>query len=193
MKKYFELFTTFMKIGALAFGGGYAMLPLIQKEIVDNKHWATDEEIVEYYAIGQCTPGLIAINTATFVGCRVAGIPGGIAASVGFVFPAFFIICLIAGLIQNFADLEIVKNAFAGIRVCACILILNTVIRMWKTSVRDAFSAVIFGAVFLLSVFTSLSPVILILAAAAVGLTGGLVLKKQSAENTDKDKKEDLS
>lgn len=181
MKKLIELFITFMKIGSLTFGGGYAMLPVIQKEVVENKKWITDEEIVEYYAIGQCTPGLIAVNTSTFVGNRIAGIAGGIIATIGFIFPAFIIICILAGLIENFADYTLVKNAFAGIRVCACVLIFNAVIKMWNTSVRDFFTFLIFGCVFLLTVVFSLSPVILVLAAAVCGLTGGLLMEKRKS------------
>ncbi len=181
MKTLIELFFTFMKIGALTFGGGYAMLPVIQKEIVENRKWVTDEEILEFYAIGQCTPGIIAANTSTFVGHRIAGIAGGITATIGFVFPSFIIICIIAGLISNFTDLMIVKNAFAGIRVCACILILNTVVKMWKSSVNDLFTFLIFAAVFLLSIFYSLSPIILVLTAGGLGLAGGVLLTRMNS------------
>ena len=174
-----------MKIGALTFGGGYAMLPIIQREVVENKQWITDEEIVEYYAIGQCTPGIIAANTSTFVGNKLAGIAGGITATLGFVFPSFLIICVIAGLIENFSDLLIVRNAFAGIRVCACILIINAVIKMWKSSVSDLFTFTIFGAVFLLTILFSLSPFILVLIAAAAGLGGSILLEKSEKNKAD--------
>lgn len=183
MRKLLELFITFMKVGALTFGGGYAMLPIIQREVVENKHWVTDEEVMEYYAIGQCTPGIIAVNTSTFVGNRVAGILGGIIATLGFIFPAFLIICIIAGLIENFSELSIVRNAFAGIRVCACVLIFNAILKMWKSSVRDAFTFVLFAAVFLLSILFSLSPVILVLLSAGCGLIGGTLLKKDRPIN----------
>ena len=183
MKKLFELFITFTKVGALTFGGGYAMLPVIQREVVENKQWVTDEEVVEYYAIGQCTPGIIAVNTSTFVGNKVAGIPGGIIATLGFISPAFLIICLIAGLIQNFSDLLIVRNAFSGIRVCACVLIFNAVLKMWKSSVSDFFTFVLFAAVFLLTVLFSLSPVILIIVSAACGLIGGVIMEKNRVKD----------
>ena len=185
MKTLLELFITFMKIGSLTFGGGYAMLPVIQKEVVENKKWVTDEEIVEYYAIGQCTPGLIAVNTSTFVGNRIAGIAGGIIATIGFIFPAFIIICILAGLIENFADYTLVKDAFAGIRVCACVLIFNAVIKMWKTSVQDFFTFLIFGCVFILTVVFSLSPVILVLAAAVCGLAGGILMEKRKTSDAE--------
>lgn len=176
MKKLWELFITFMKIGSLTFGGGYAMLPIIQREIVDNKKWATDEEIIEYYAIGQCTPGLIAVNTATFVGNNVAGMLGGIAATIGFVFPSIVIITIIASVLQNFADYQIVKDAFAGIRVCVCVLVLQTVLKMWRSSISDPFTVVIYIGVLAAAVFLSASPVILVLIAAAGGIIGGALL-----------------
>ena len=185
MKTLFELFITFTKVGALTFGGGYAMLPVIQREVVENKHWVTDEEVIEYYAIGQCTPGIIAVNTSTFVGNKVAGIAGGIIATLGFIFPAFLNICLIAGLIENFSDLLIVRNAFSGIRVCACVLIFNAVLKMWKSSVSDFFTFALFAAVFLLTVLFSLSPVILVLVSAACGLIGGTIMEKNRMNDAE--------
>ena len=114
MKELFDLFWTFCKIGALTFGGGYAMLPLIQREIVENKKWSTEKEILDYYAVGQCTPGVIAVNTATFIGYKLRGIIGGIVATLGVIFPSIVIILIIATFLQNFADLAIVQSAFAG-------------------------------------------------------------------------------
>ncbi len=116
MKELFTLFWTFCKIGGLTFGGGYAMLPMIQKEIVENKKWATDEEVMNYYAVGQCTPGVIAVNTASFIGYKIKGIPGAVFATVGVVFPSLLIIMTIAFFLQNFAELTIVKEAFAAVR-----------------------------------------------------------------------------
>ena len=118
MKELLNLFLLFAKIGATTFGGGYAMLPIIEREIVDKRHWATIEELMDYYAIGQCTPGIIAINTATFIGEKRRGITGGIIATLGFVTPALIVITVIAAVLQNFAEYAAVQNAFAGIRVC---------------------------------------------------------------------------
>ena len=127
MKELLDLFLTFARIGGLTFGGGYAMLPMLQKEVVERRGWATNEELMDYYAIGQCTPGIIAVNTATFVGNRTRGAVGGVVATLGVVFPSLVIITIIAAFIRNFADLAVVKNAFAGIRVCVFVLILNAV------------------------------------------------------------------
>ena len=144
MKEYWELFYSFAKIGAFTFGGGYAMLPLIQREVVEKKHWATEEEIMDYYAVGQCTPGIIAVNTATFIGYYKKGIIGGIFATLGVIFPSIVIILLIASLLQNFSDLAIVQHALGGIRVAVCVLVLNAVIKLFKSGVKDFTSTLIF-------------------------------------------------
>ncbi len=146
------------------------MLPMLQREVVDKRGWASEEELMDYYAIGQCTPGVIAVNTATFIGQKTAGIMGGIIATLGVVFPSLVIITVIAAFIQNFADLAIVQNAFAGIRVCVCVLIFNAVVKLWKKSVVDAKTLVIFLAVFIGSTATSLSPIVFVVLAALAGI-----------------------
>lgn len=169
MKELFDLFWTFCKIGALTFGGGYAMLPLIQREIVENKKWSTEKEILDYYAVGQCTPGVIAVNTATFIGYKLKGIIGGIVATLGVVFPSLIIILIIAAFLQNFADLAIVQSAFAGIRVAVVALIITTVFKLLKSSIKDYLCAIVALLAFILSAFLGLSPVYVVIAA---GLTG---------------------
>ena len=164
------LFATFFKIGAFTFGGGYAMLPILQREVVENKGWATDEELTDYFAIGQCTPGVIAVNTATFIGQKRRGILGGIVATLGVVFPSLVIIAALAGVITTFSHLAWVQHAFAGIRVCVCVLIFNAVLKLWKGAVKDVWGLVIFLVILALSVFTKLSPIIYVLAAAVAGL-----------------------
>ena len=183
MKQLFELYKEFIKIGAVTFGGGYAMLPIIQRDIVEKRGWATKEEIADYYAIGQCTPGIIAINTATFVGYKQKGVAGGIVATLGFVTPALFIITIIAALLSNFAHLPIVQNAFAGIRVCVCILILNAVINLWKNSVTDAPSLIIFLAVAALSILFSTSPAIMVVTAGIAGIIINTIKHSKNAVN----------
>ena len=165
-----QLFITFAKIGVMTFGGGMAMLPILQREVVDNKGWATEEELVDYYAISQCTPGIIAVNTATFIGRKQKGTLGGIVATLGVVFPSLVIITLLAGLIENFSHLAWVENAFAGIRVCVCVLIGNAVVKLGKKAVIDKRTAAIFLAVMLGGVFLNVSPVWFVLAAAAAGI-----------------------
>ena len=170
IKQLFGLFGAFAVVGVTTFGGGYAMLPALQREVVEKRRWATEEEVMDWYAIGQCTPGVIAVNTATFVGQKQAGIWGGIFATLGVVFPSLVIIMIIAAFIQNFAHLPAVQNAFAGIRVCVCVLILNAVVKLWKKSVVDWKTLIIFIAVFACSVFFSVSPVIYVIAAALAGI-----------------------
>lgn len=180
LKQLGGLFITFAVVGVTTFGGGYAMLPALQREVVEKRRWATDEEIMDWYAIGQCTPGIIAVNTATFVGQKKAGVLGGIFATLGVVFPSLVIITIIAAFIQNFAHLPAVQSAFAGIRVCVCVLILNAVVKLWKKSVVDWKTLLIFVAVFACSVFLSISPVIYVLAAAI----SGIVVKELEARKS---------
>lgn len=169
MKELFDLFWTFCKIGALTFGGGYAMLPLIQREIVENKKWSTEKEILDYYAVGQCTPGVIAVNTATFIGFKLRGIVGGLVATLGVIFPSIIIILIIASFLQSFASLAIVQSAFAGIRVAVVALIITTVIKLIKSSVKDYLGIIITVVTFVLSAFIGISPVYIVIAAGLIG------------------------
>lgn len=171
MKELFSLFFTFAKVGVMTFGGGYAMLPILQREICDKKHWATEEELMDYFAIGQCTPGVIAVNTATFIGQKCKGILGGILATLGVVFPSLVIISLLAGVIEAFKELEIVQYAFGGIRVCVCVLIINAVVKLFKKAVLDKPTLIIFIFVTIgSSVFSNISPVVFVLIAAILGI-----------------------
>lgn len=165
-----ELFWSFAKIGAMTFGGGYAMLPIIEREICEKKKWVTEPEIMDYYAIGQCTPGVIAVNTATFTGYHVNGVSGGICATVGVVTPSVVIITLIAALIRNFAGLQIVQDALAGIRVCVCVLIFNAVLKMFRKAVVDRFTLVLYLLILAATVFFNVSPVLCVVIAGAAGL-----------------------
>ncbi len=170
MKLLLDLFWTFAKMGVMTFGGGYAMLPLLQREVVDNKGWATEEELMDYFAIGQCTPGIIAVNTATFIGQKQKGITGGITATLGLVFPSLVIISLLAGVIEAFSHLVWVQHAFGGIRVCVCVLILNAVVKLYKKAVVDKVTFGIFLLVALGSTFMDLSPVVFVVIAAVLGI-----------------------
>ena len=170
MKIYLELFWAFFQIGALTFGGGYAMLPMIQKEIVEKHHWATDDEIIDYFAIGQLTPGIIAVNTATFVGYKTKGILGGIFATLGVVTPSIMIITIIAAFLKNFMDYEIVQHAFGGIRVAVCVLISIAIMKLAKKNIKNNTGIIIAVLVFLLVTFTNISSVYVIIGAIIFGL-----------------------
>ena len=178
----FDLFITFAKIGVMTFGGGYAMLPILQRELVENKGWTTEEDIADYFAIGQCTPGIIAINTATFVGTKQKGIIGGIVASLGMVFPSLVIITMIATVLTTFSELAIVKHAFAGIRVAVCVLIFNSVLKLMKSAIKDYYALFIFIGIFLVALFSSISTVYLIVASAVLGIVINTVIKKKGGK-----------
>ena len=177
-----DLFITFARIGSVTFGGGYAMLPILEREIADKRGWATSEELMDYYAIGQCTPGIIAVNTATFVGNKRRGALGGVAATLGFVFPSIVIISIIAAFISNFAELDIVKNAFAGIRVCVFILILNASVRLSKASIKDSLTVLLFLIVLIGSTLTLISPVIFVIIAGIAGVVAKVLVQKNEEE-----------
>ena len=170
MKTLIDLFFTFCRIGGLTFGGGYAMLPIIQKEIVEEKKWATEEEVLDYYAVGQCTPGIIAVNTATFIGYKVLGIIGSIVATLGVVFPSLIIINIIAALLKNFANYSIVQHAFSGIRVVVIALIVSAILKLAKTSIKNSTTLIIAIIAFILVAFVNLSPIYIVIAAACIGL-----------------------
>ncbi|MBQ6476419.1 MAG: chromate transporter [Clostridia bacterium] len=167
---YLDLFLTFARIGGLTFGGGYAMLPMLQSEVVEKRGWATEDELADYYAIGQCTPGIIAVNTATFIGHKQKGILGGIIATLGVVAPSLVIITIIAAFLQNFADYAVVKNAFAGVRVCVCVLVLNAIRKLWKKSIMDTFCLIIFLAAVLVSIIFDISPIWIVLGAGVLSV-----------------------
>ena len=170
MKELWNLFITFCRIGGFTFGGGYAMLPMLQKEVVEKYHWATEDEVLDYFAIGQCTPGIIFVNTATYIGYKQKGIPGAIAATVGSIFPSLCIVMFIAAVLNNFAELPVVQHAFAGIRVVVSVLIINAVKGLWKKSIVDKLCVVIAAAAFLVSVWADISPVWIVIAAAVLGI-----------------------
>ena len=149
VKPYVSLFFTFAKIGVCTFGGGYAMLPILQRELVDNKGWATEEELADYYAVGQCTPGVIAVNTATFVGYNRMGWLGGVVATLGVVFPCLVIIMAIAAFLSNFMHLDVVVHAFNGVRAGVVALILSSVLKLLNTSLVDWKTRLIYVVVLL--------------------------------------------
>ncbi|MGN0708311.1 MAG: chromate transporter [Faecalibacterium sp.] len=164
------LFLTFAKVGVMTFGGGYAMLPILQREIVEQRHWATEDELMDYFAIGQCTPGVIAVNTSTFIGQKQHGVAGGIVATMGVVFPSLVIISLLAGLIQSVSHLQWVQNAFAGIQVCVCVLIFNAVRKLTAKALVDKRTLVIFLLVLVGGLLSNLSPAWFVFFAALAGI-----------------------
>lgn len=179
MHPYLDLFLTFARMGACTFGGGYAMLPILQREVVENHGWATEDELMDYYAIGQCTPGVIAVNTATFIGYKTLGLPGAILATAGVIAPSLIIIIAIAAFIQQFAHLAAVQHAFAGIRIAVCALVLQSVWKMAKKGVVDMPTGIILLATFAAVAFLGVSPVVMVVVAAAAGILIGLVRRRR--------------
>ena len=170
MKELWNLFWTFARIGSFTFGGGYAMLPMLQKEIVEKYGWATEEEIMDYYAVGQCTPGVIAVNTSTFIGYKRKGIIGGTVATLGITFPSLIVITLIASALQSFNDNPIIQHAFAGVRVVVAVLVANVVVKMLKTAIVDWVGIVLFTAALIVGLFFDISPVYVIIGSALTGI-----------------------
>ena len=182
MKTLFELFIAFAKIGSLTFGGGLAMLPMLKHELVEKRGWVTEDEIMDYYAIGQCTPGIIAVNTATFVGYKKKGIAGGIFATLGMVFPSIVIILLAATVLQKFMGNAVLGHALGGIRAAACALIASTVIKLAKKSFVDVVCVVIFVLALAASLFLSAPSVAVIAAAGLAGVITGIIRERRSAQ-----------
>lgn len=168
-----DLYLTFAKIGLFTFGGGYAMLPLLEREVVDKKNWASREDILDYYAIGQSTPGIIAVNTATFCGFSQAKDIGGIVASLGFITPSIIIILIIANFLQRFADIVWIQHAFAGIRVGVSALVFNSVLKMVKSNANTPLKFAIFLLTFMAVAFLSISPVIIVISVGVFGILLG--------------------
>ena len=170
MKELWTMFLTFCRIGGLTFGGGYAMLPMLQREVVEQYQWATEEELMDYYAIGQCTPGIIAVNTATFVGYKKRGVLGAIFCTLGVVFPSLCIITVIAAFLKNFQDIIYVQQAFAGIRVAVCALILDAIVKLWKKNVKSIWGIALFLIVLAVMILLDVSPILVVIGAAVVGI-----------------------
>lgn len=170
MNKIMKIFIIFFKIGSFTFGGGYAMLPIIKRELVDNLGWVKEEDIYNFYAIGQSTPGIIAVNTATMTGYNLKGIKGALAATSGFIMPSLIIITFIASFFKRFQQIELFQHAFAAIQIAVVALIADIVIKMWQKSDKNISSIILFAAAFILLVTLDISPVFVIIASAACGI-----------------------
>jgi chromate transporter len=178
MQQLWDLFRTFFVIGATTFGGGYAMLPMLNREIVVKRKWVSEEELLDYFGIGQCIPGIIATNTSTFIGHKVKGISGAIIATLGMIAPSLIIIITIAMLLSNFMEIKIIQNAFAGIRVAVSALIVSTVIKLIKSNVKNVMQIAVCVLVFLAVAFLKVSPMWVVIVVVAVGIIYGRIGKK---------------
>jgi len=178
MSLLFKLYIAFFKIGLFTFGGGYAMLPMLQREVVDHYKWVSEEDILDYYAIAQCTPGVIAVNTATFVGTKLKGTLGGAVATVAVITPSLIIITAISTVLQSFDSYPIVQHALAGIRVAVAALVVSSIIKLYKKSIKGAVGNAVFAASLILVAVFNLSPILIVIAAMLLGI--GTVWKDRS-------------
>lgn len=181
MSIYCKLFLTFARISATCFGGGYAMLPFFREELVEKHHWLTDDELLDLNAIAQCTPGVIAVNTATFCGYRTQGIGGALTATCGILFPPLVIVMTISAFFWSFADSIWVQHALTGVRACVCALIINSTIKLYRTAVLDIPTLFLFLTVFILAAFVGLSPALLVIGAGIFGLAFTALRKGKGA------------
>lgn len=178
-----SLFLTFAKVGVMTFGGGYAMLPILEREVVTNHNWTTSEQMLDYYAIGQCTPGVIAVNVSTFIGYKKRGILGSIVATFGVIFPSIVIITALASVLKMFQDNIYVKKAFEGIRIAVCALMITAVINLVKKAVSSVGTAIVAVSALLLQLFLGISPVVIVICTITFGLLIFFTGKKKSGED----------
>ena len=180
-----QLYWAFLRIGGLTFGGGLTMLPMLKYELVEKKDWITEDELLDCYAIGQCTPGIIAVNTATYVGYKKAGIMGGIFSTLGMVTPSLVIITLVAACLEQFMDNIWLQHALMGVRGIVCALMLNTVLNLAKKSLTGLFSYVICIVVFLVALFTGIPTVLIVFVTALLGIFLEMFSGKKVAAKED--------
>lgn len=190
-----DLFCTYFRVGAVTFGGGYAMIPILEREVVKKKNWVTEEELLDYYAISQCTPGVIAVNAATFVGYKKGGILGAIFATLGVITPSIVIITIIANMLSVFSDNRYVSSAFKGISIAVCALVFTTVIGLIKKNVKNIFSVVLALFAFVAIGILDLSPIVVVITVLLASLVRFKIVstkieKKASQESLDSESEE---
>ncbi len=182
MKLLWQLFITFARIGVLTFGGGLTMLPMLKYELVEKHKWITEEELLNYYSVGQCTPGIIAVNTATFVGYKKKGVFGGIVATLGMVMPSLIIILLVASVLSAFIDNAYVGHALSGIRAAACALMVNTVVTLVRKNVVDIFCIVVFLVALAISLLLDVPSVAIVFVAGILGVVVSVIKRRRAAK-----------
>lgn len=185
MHKNLDLFLTFLKIGAFTFGGGYAMIPLIQREVCENKKWISEQEITDIVAISESTPGPVAVNAATFVGYRTNGFVGAFIATLGVVLPSFLIISVISYFQNEFRDLMVIRYAFTGVRVAVLALIFKALWTMFKSVKKKVVSYLIMGFSLVLTAFMKIDAVYVIIGCMLFGLLWSLLKRREKSNGTD--------
>ena len=175
---FFEIFKIFFIIGIQLLGGGYVIVPLLKKYIVDDKKWISEEELVNLYAMSQCLPGIIACNIAISTGYKARGFIGALAAALGIIIPPFFCIILLANILSGIVNIETVKNAFWGIRISVIVLILITIKDLWAKSVNSLFSYILFFIILICLLVLPVSPTVVIILSAITALISGQIRRK---------------
>ena len=189
LMRYVQLFTAFFKIGLFTFGGGMSMLPMLQRELVESKKWLTEEEILNYFAIGQCTPGIIAVNVATFCGYKRAGLSGAIVSTVGIVCPSWIVITLIAGSISRFSDIVWIQRAMKGVYVAVAALLARAVFTFGKKIITDFVTAGIAAGAFLAMSVWNVSGILIVLVAGIIGFCAQIIRNgKETSGRREEDK-----
>lgn len=187
--RYVQLFAAFFKIGLFTFGGGMSMLPMLQRELVESKQWLTEEEILNYFAIGQCTPGIIAVNVATFCGYKRAGLSGAIVSTIGIVCPSWIVITLIAGSISRFSDIVWIQRAMKGVYVAVAALLARAVFTFGKKIITDFVTAGIAAGAFLAMSVWNVSGILIVLVAGIIGFCAQIIRNgKRVSDNREEDK-----
>ncbi len=187
--RYVQLFAAFFKIGLFTFGGGMSMLPMLQRELVESKQWMTEEEILNYFAIGQCTPGIIAVNVATFCGYKRAGLSGAIVSTIGIVCPSWIVITLIAGSISRFSDIVWIQRAMKGVYVAVAALLARAVFTFGKKIITDFVTAGIAAGAFLAMSVWNISGILIVLAAGIIGFCAQIIRNgKKTSVRREEDK-----
>ena len=176
-----QIYFVFLKIGAILLGGGYVILPILISELTEKRHWAEKEELINYFSLSQCLPGIIAINTSIFTGYKLKGKSGAITATAGLCTSPVITILLLASILSALTEMTLIKNIFWGVGVGIIILIVLTITEVWEKCIVDKFSFFLFLTIFLLTVFCNLSPVISILSAAACGIIFKLIKRRTSS------------
>ncbi|MBO5236123.1 MAG: chromate transporter [Spirochaetaceae bacterium] len=183
IKNYLQLWGLFFKIGAMTFGGGLAMLPILERELSEKRDWATKDQLLDYYAIGQSTPGIIAVNVATFIGFNRGGILGGIFATLGIVTPSIIIITFLASFISSYSDISWVKKILAGINVAVAAILTKAAWDFGKKTIKNILGLLIFIASFVAVYFLKIDTVIIIGVSAIIGVIFHLISSKKALKN----------
>lgn len=170
LKELLRIYFVFFRMGCVAFGGGYTLLPILRREVVRKQGWVSEEQVMDFFAVSQGLPGIVAINVSVFIGHGRRGWRGAVSAALGMVTPSLIIITLIAAFLSNYENNPVVRNAFTAISLCVCALIIDAVVGLWKKGVKDVLGIFISAAAFILAAFTGVSPVILVVAAAFLGV-----------------------